>query len=296
MTRVVVGAVLSIAIAVGLISPSAGALSLKIAPLEYTAELKKGDVKKGYIDISNPDAKSAKVALSVQAFRQTDDQGSLEFYGSEQLRLGVKLDFETITLGAGEGMRVFFLLDGTKLPSGDVFGAIMASTIPDENGGGSAQSVQVGTLLMLRNGTPVGHTAKIDSLSAHWLQIGEAINARFTVTNPESEKKSTGFSPQITVALRPYQVKGVQGPLLFAGRTRAVDYRQTGDYFGPMLLDVSYENSHQTKLMFVITGYWRWVAPLVAATALVIGWFALRRSKTTTIQSKKTPLLHRKKH
>lgn len=295
MTRVVVGAVLSIAIAVGLVSPSAGALSLKIAPLEYTTELKKGDVKKGYIDISNPDAKSAKVALSVQAFRQTDNQGSLEFYDSEQLLAGVKLDFDTITLRAGEAMRVYFLLDGTKLPSGDVFGAIMASTVPDKSAG-TAQAVSVGTLLMIQNGTPVAHTATIDSLSARWLQIGDAITARFEVTNPEAQKKSTGFSPQITVALRPYQVKGVQGPLLFAGRTRAVDYRQTGDYFGPMLLDVSYENSHQTKLMFVITGYWRWVAPLVAAAALVIGWFALRRSKTTTIQSKKNPLLHRKKH
>lgn len=295
MTRVIVGAVLSIAIAVGLVSPSAGALSLKIAPLEYTAELKKGDVKKGYIDISNPDAKSAKVALSVQAFRQIDNQGSLQFYDSEQLRAGVKLDFDTITLRAGEAMRVYFLLDGTKLPTGDVFGAIMASTVPEKSAG-TAQVVSVGTLLMIQNGTPVAHTATIDSLSARWLQIGDAITARFAVTNPEGQKKSTGFSPQITVALRPYQVKGVQGPLLFAGRTRAVDYRQTGDYFGPMLLDVSYENSHQTKLMFVITGYWRWVAPLVAAAALVIGWFALRRSKTTTIQSKKNPLLHRKKH
>ena len=280
MTRVIVGAVLSIAIAVGLVSPSAGALSLKIAPLEYTTELKKGDVKKGYIDISNPDAKSAKVALSVQAFRQTDNQGSLEFYDSEQLLAGVKLDFDTITLRAGEAMRVYFLLDGTKLPSGDVFGAIMASTVPDKSAG-TAQAVSVGTLLMIQNGTPVAHTATIDSLSARWLQIGDAITARFAVTNPEAQKKSTGFSPQITVALRPYQVKGVQGPLLFAGRTRTVDFRQSGDYFGPMLLDVHYENSSRTQLIFAVTGYWRWLAPLSIAVVLATSVAIVHRKKSS---------------
>ena len=251
-------------------SDVAHADSLKIAPHSYEATIQKSEVKKGYIDVSNPSTTSIKIKLETQAFRQIADDGSLEFYDSEQVRAGVKLDFETMTLGPREAYRVYFLLDGNKLPEGDVFGAILASTIPDA-GPGSAQSLRVGTLLILQNGTPTAHEANVKSFTTSWLHIGEGLSSTIEVTNPADQKSSTGFFPNITVSTAPYGSRDVKGPLLFAGRTRTVEYKATGDYFGPIWFGANIGDSRQGRFIFAITGYWRWLAPVFIVILLVLG-------------------------
>jgi hypothetical protein len=252
------------------IAPDTSAVqSLKIAPQSYDATLQKAEVKKGYVDVSNPGGESVRVKLEVQAFRQIADDGSLEFYDSEQVRAGVQLDYETLTLGPREAYRVYFLLDGNKLPQGDVFGAIFVSTIPDSSPG-SAQAVRVGTILTLQNGTPTAHTANITSFATSWLHIGEGLSSTIVVTNPADPKSSTGFYPNITVSTAPYGSRDVKGPLVFAGRTRTVDYKATGDYFGPIWFGANIGDSKRGQFIFAVTGYWRWLAPLLLVI-LVVG-------------------------
>lgn len=248
--------------------------SLKIAPLIYDdAVLGKAEVKKGYVDISNPAPHKSVVALRVDAFRQIDDQGGLEFYANEQVAAGVKLDFDRITLEPRSAMRVYFLLDGAKLPEGDVFAAIMASTVPSQSGT-AAQSVSVGTLLVIQNGTPASHQADITRFEASWFQVGAGISASMTLHNPADPKSVTGFFPSIRVAPAPYAAKTVKGPLLSAGRTRTVDYRQNGDYFGPIYLKATSGSSEKGQLIFAVTGYWRWLAPLLLVVTIGAGAFA----------------------
>lgn len=254
---------------------TANAASLKIAPQNYDTTLQKAEVKKGFFDVSNPSNESVKVAFSVEAFRQIDDEGSLEFYSSEQLSSGVKLDYDSITLGPREAYRVYFLLDGSKLPEGDIFGALFASTVPRQQGG-SAQSVRVGTLLTIQNGTPVAHRAQIADFRTSWFQTGESLSASMRVKNPSDPKEATGFYPTVRIATAPYGGRDVKGPLLFAGRTRTVEYLQPGSYFGPIWLGASVDDSSKGQLIFAATGYWRWLAPILLISLGIIT-FMLRR-------------------
>lgn len=256
---------------------TASAASLKIAPHSYDTTLQKAEVKKGFIDLSNPSNEGIRVSLSVEAFRQIDDEGSLEFYKSEQLTSGVKLDYESISIGPREAYRIYFLLDGSKLPEGDVFGAIFASTVP-QTGAGSAQSVRVGTILTIQNGTPVEHRAEIVGFETALLQIGDRLNATFKVQNPSDPKKATGFYPTIRVSTAPYGGKDVKGPLLFAGRTRVVDYSQAGNYLGPIWVSASVSDSSKGQFVFAVTGYWRWLAPVITL-ALLLVTYMLYQSK-----------------
>lgn len=258
-----------------------GAEALKITPLSYQAKLAKDEIKKGYVDISNPQYQTVEVALSVQAFRQIDDDGSLEFYADEKVARGVLLDLDEVTLKSREAIRVYFLLDSSKLPSGDVFAAIFASTKPSD-GGGTQQSVRVGTLLMLTNGE-ADHTADIAYINAPWLQVGEGLRATLGIRNPADQASSTGFSPTVIVQAQPYSETTVEGPLVFAGRTRTVDYVNNGNFFGPIRLTASAEGAATSRWVFAVTGYWTLLAPtLLFLIVAAVSWWVLRRLKHAT--------------
>lgn len=276
-------------------SPYAQATSLSIAPLSYEAELKPPEKKKGFVDIANQSKESQTIHLEVQVFRQVDDLGTLKFYPDTQTSAGVQLDHDKIELAPKEGMRVYFLLDSDKLPKGDVFAAILASTIPKATQG-AAQSVRVGTLLLINNGKKVDHKALISEFDAPWLQYGKGLEATIRLKNPADEKTNSGFMPQVSFAAQPYGVKNVKGPLLFASRSRSVDYRQDGNYFGPMYIKASTNDSSRGAWVLAITGFWTWVVPIVAAIIAVMGviWWRLHRPKTSKKESRGLSVGHRR--
>lgn len=283
------GLLLGLFISVSILTfPSpASANSVSISPLQYKAKLAAGESKKGFVDVINSSSEDATMQLHVKAFRQIDNDGSLEFYTDSQIERGVKLDLKEVTLGPREGVRVYFILDGNVLPSGDVFAAIFATTAPEAKTV-SIPAAQAGTLLMLENSTPVKHTAVIDTLTAPWLQISDAITMEMSITNTDPEGgKAIGFTPKITFLFKPHGQQTVDGPLLFAGRTRLVDFRQAGDYFGPVLIEAEINGQSQTKLIFAVTGYWRWLAPFIFSAiilAAILVWLTYkdRRKKTDT--------------
>jgi hypothetical protein len=200
----------------------------------------------------------------------------LQFYDSEQVAKGVQLDLTEFELNPKDVVRVYFLLDGSVLPSGDVFAAIFAETVPRDSA--VAQSVRVGTLLSIVNGTPSSHKAAISDLKASFFQWGDAIQATFSVKNTAAKDTATGFFPQLKVAVQPYSEKDVEGPLVFSGIERSVSYRDPGSYFGIMRLNVSTDGGSASRWLFAVTGYWRWLAPLIVLV-LAVSVFAVFRHR-----------------
>lgn len=262
----------------GLGGMSVYADSIEIHPTIFKeVTLKQGERKKSYVDVVNPTATKQTVVMKAQGFRQTDDSGSLDFYNDDRIAQGVKLDLNNFELSPREAIRVYFLLDGSILPSGEVFAAIFAQTSPTVQA--AAQSVQVGSLLAIINGTPSSHVGDISQLSASPLQIGGSIDAHYAVKNPANDKMATGFFPEITVRAWPYDTRNVEGPLLFAGRTRSIQYHQPGNYFGIINLQVSAGGQQASRLLFAVTGYWRWLAPLILVVAIVGAWAVKKASR-----------------
>jgi hypothetical protein len=252
-------------------APSAGAASLKISPLRYDASLEKGETKKGFVDVTNPSLETVHAKLTVQAFRQIDNAGSLEFYDSEAIRTGVLLDYTEVELAPRETLHLAFVLDGAKLPSGDSFAALFASVIPKAVGAGE-QTIRVGTILTISNGTPSVHSAVVENLSGSVFQFGDGLRVTFDVRNTAKLGEGTGFAPSITVTAWPYVDDTVQGPLVFAGRTRAVSYEKAGNYIGILSIMVKTGDSEQTAYRFVVTGYWRFILPFVVIVIGLLCW------------------------
>lgn len=115
------------------------------------------------------------VKLAAQAFRQTDNAGSLEFYDDETIRQGVLLDYTDATLRPRETLHLAFVLDGSKLAPGDNFAAIFATSVPAQNGAGE-QAVRVGSLLIISNGTPSVHNAEVSK----YIEQVHATRRRYT--------------------------------------------------------------------------------------------------------------------
>lgn len=261
------------------------ARSLKIAPLEYRATLEKAEIKKGFIDISNPDYEKIVVDLKVQGFRQIDDQGSLEFYSDQQMSAGVKLDFAKVTLGPREAIRVYFLLDASKLPTGDIFGAIFASVRPDGDAA-AEQSVRVGALLMLTNGTPSAREAEVTAIDVPFWQMGERITGSYKVKNTADPSESTGFFPEVDVRVQPFTIsEKVSSPLVFAGRERSANFELETQRFGLYRVSASFGESSKSQWVFVVN--WRLVGALILLAVLAIAWKLVRGQKPTRLRFSK---------
>lgn len=254
-----------------LYAPSAGAASLKISPLRYDATLERGESKKGFVDITNPTLETLHAKLTIQAFRQIDNEGSLEFYDSEAVASGILLDYTEVDLAPRETLHLAFVLDGAKLPSGDTFAALFASAVPKTAGAGE-QTIRVGTILVISNGTPSAHSAVIENLSGSVFQFGDGLHITFDVRNTAKLGESTGFSPSITVTAWPYVNDTVAGPLVFAGRTRAVSYEKAGNYVGILGIKVKTDSSEQIMYRFVMTGHWRFILPFGVIVIGLLLW------------------------
>jgi len=247
--------------------------SLRVQPLQYRESLQKGERKKGFIDVSNPMSQSAKVKFTVEGFRQIDNKGNLTFYADEQLRQGIQLDYDVFEIPAKKALRLYFVADGTKLPTGDVFAAIFAQTVAET--GSASPSVRLGSLLLLTNQTPAAHNAKVTALSVPVLQIGSTLDGQVSIKNSAPANTSNGFFPTITISLWPFgPSNSVKGPLVFAGNTRHVAFHLPSNQIGVYRLSASINGSHQERWVVAITGIWRWVG--IAAIVMALAIVALR--------------------
>lgn len=240
------------------------ATSLKMQPLLYNDSIQKGEKKKGYVDISNPTGQTIQLQTSVQAFRQTDNNGSLQFYDNEQVSAGIIPDLSNFTIGPREAIRMYFLIDGSKLPEGDVFAAIFVSTKGEQEARGIAEVVRLGTILTIVNGTPGARQASIESLSLAFFQFGQGIEGAYRIKNVADPTVTTGFYPEVVVRLTPFATESTaKSPLVMGGKSRESNFSLKGDRLGFYKLSVGYGKSEQSRWVFVMTGFWQWLAPLI---------------------------------
>lgn len=272
--------------------PSAGAESVRVKPLQYHVELGKGEKKKGFIDVANPGNEPVTVELYVNAFSQQDDQGNLKFFPSEQVAKGLLLDYDSATIGPRQTLRLYFIADGTKLPTGDVFGVIFAET-QSANRPGVNTSVRVGTLVMITNQTPGPRNAEIAKVDIPFVGLGDSLDGEVTVKNPAPKGSATGFFPEISVEAFPWgSTMRSKGPLIFAGNQRTAEFHLPSNQFGFYVIKVKANDAEVSKLVFLMTGWWRLIAPtllilLVGAGVLVWKYrlyqkLHFKRSKRTT--------------
>lgn len=254
------------------------AVGLQVTPNEYKVTLKRDEKKKGFIDVHNPLGEEVSVKTSVQAFEQTDNEGSLRFYDDKDIQAGVLLDLARFKIGPGETMRMYFMVDGSKLPSGDVFGAIFFTTEPTKVGG-VVQSVRLGTLLSVTNGEPSGRKAEITALKTSFWQLGQGIQGSYSVRNMAEDGQKTGFYPTVSISLNPFSLtQKHDSTLVFAGRERSNDFRlDTGSRFGLYVLKASYEDSVREELVFVATGYWKYIGGALLLSIIGAGVYLIRR-------------------
>lgn len=261
---------------VSLMSTPAQAETLRVQPLEYHTTLATSDIQKGFIDITNPSGTAVTVSISVQAFRQVDDSGTIEFYTSEVVSAGIKPDLDEFELGAKEAIRMYFLVDGAKLPSGDVFAALFATAQTKGDGAksGVEQAVRVGTLLNIVNGTPGPRDADVVQLSVPFFQIGDKITGTYVIKNRAAINQATGFYPEVTAAIEPFRAQhNMTAKLVFAGRSRTNNFAFNEARLGFYKISVTYKDSSKSQWIFVATGIWQW-AGLILLVISVVGMVA----------------------
>lgn len=261
----------------GSVAYAADQPALRIQPLQHTDTLAPGERKQGYVDIANVQPQAIDVDLSVQGFRQTDDKGTLVFFDDPRLAQGIQLDLHNAQIPARKTLRLFFVADGTKLPTGDVFAAIFAR-VTSGVAKGSAPSVRLGSLLILTNGTPGARQADITGLRVAMLQAGSGIDGQISIKNTADPKTASGFFPDIAVQVWPFgPTTTLHSPLVYAGNTRTVSFRMDGNFFGVYKVAGTYAGHGAARWILAVTGFWRWLAPLVGVIFVtLVVWFLQR--------------------
>ena len=266
-----------------LVSATADATSLKIAPLKYDTELKKAEKKKGFIDVSNPTGQKLIIKTSVEAFKQTNDDGALSFYKNEQLAAGIQLDLDEFELGPKEAVRMYFLLDGTKLPPGDAFGAVFFTAAPANKPSGVEQAVRLGTLFSIVNGTPGPRQAEITELSVPWLQLTDTISGSYSIKNTADPNKATGFYPTVQLQTAPFgEAKKQTGKLTFAGITRTNEFSLKVLPIGIYQVSAGYMGSKQSSWVVVASPVAIIILALVSSAGFAV-WRYVRKRRARVV-------------
>ena len=256
--------------------------SVRIQPLQNQTVLKKAEKKKGFVDITNPGNENADVRLYVNGFKQVDNQGRLSFFASEELSKGIALDFDNVIIGPRQTLRLYYVIDAAKLPTGDVFASIFADTATGQ-GGIARTAIRVGSLMMITNQTPGSRDAEISQLDIPFFQIGDGVKGSVSVKNPALERSATGYFPDMRVEVHPFGgMRDFRGPLIFAGNTRSLNFNLPSNQFGIYAVTVRANNATKTVYVFMMTGWWRIAAPILLIAAIfMVGavWHLLHRRR-----------------
>jgi hypothetical protein len=273
-------AVISALAAAALLVPTAAFAELpelKVAPLRYQAHLDVGQVKTGFIDASNPTGTSIHVAFQVQAFRQANDQGELEFYDDARLSAAVTPALPEFEIGPREAVRTRFTIDASRLGPGGAYGVIFLRTVPTGQASGQiATSARVGTLLILDVGGTGTKSGRISGLKLPRLVFGwhQKLPVAFSYQNTGSAETALSYFPELDVTAgftgKPHKLTG---PLVFPKRTRAIKTTLPADNLIG-LVPVSVHDhvggsAPATTWMLADTGIWATLT-LLAPVALLL--------------------------
>jgi hypothetical protein len=268
-----------------LLSPkiaSADVPGIEASPLEYIDTLSPGHVKIGHIDVSNPGDSQVTILSSVQGFRQSGNDGRLEFFDDASLSNGIKVDLPSFALGPREAVRVGFTVDPSKLQNGGVYAAIFFRTLPPQQNTESsyvAQSANIGTLLELTNGTAGPHYGQVSNVNFNFWQFGNGLLGSIDYHNTDDTSTPLGFRPELTVRVFPWGSNPtLKTGLVLPGATRHFQVVRTGAFLGflPILITDSATQRVDVRWVFAITGWYQWG---LIVLFIVVFLIALRRIK-----------------
>jgi len=273
--------------------PALAALpELRITPLRYDAHLDLGHTKTGFIDASNPTGSTLHVKFEVQAFRQANDQGELEYYDDERLAAAVTPAVPEFDLGPRQAIRTKFTIDPNKLGPGGAYGVIfLRTTTPAVSPGQINTSARVGSLLILRVGPGGTQAGRLRGLAAPGLVYGgDTLRANFSYANTGSGSETLAFAPALSAAAGWNGAKHrLLGPFVFPGRARRQSVSlPVANWLGPIPITITDQTGRSpaaTVWVFAVTGYWTWVLPLLL-TAL-IGLTVIVFKKRSSMRSRR---------
>lgn len=252
---------------------------ISIAPLKYQTNLD-GKTKKGAVDITNSSGEAQNITVQIRAFKQIDDKGTLQFYEDPLVSAGITPDYNHFELKPHETIHLFFLLNGQKLPKKQVFAALLAQASPVKASYNITPVLRVGTLLILKNGN--GDPPKQGSIS-DWnvglFQFGDGVSGSFDFENTEKGNNASGYFPQFTVQLAG-TIKEYSGDLLFPGIKRGQSFDLSGSRLGVYKLTLTSDaQASADQWVVVVTGFWRWLLPLIVVLVVFVAVVVVRKRK-----------------
>ena len=258
-------------------------VGIQMRPLLYEEKLEPNQIKKGYLDISNPSSRSVILLTSVQLFTQIDDQGSLRFYDADYIREAIVPEFDEFELGPKEALRLFFTGDSSKLPDGDVLAAIFVKNKTTPQPLAMTPAVRVGTLLIFENGKPGPRDVAITELSVPHFTIGDKIEGRVVIKNTAPENIQSGFFADVHIQVAPWGSEvDVKSPLITSGKTREFEFSVDSNQLGLYWVKVTANGVVAEKPVLLVTGIWRWVLMIVGITlavSVIVGVIVLPRKR-----------------
>ncbi len=250
--------------------------TVSVSPLKYQDSLTGSTSKLGFIDVSNPSDSTISLKSEVDAFRQINLSGDLQFYHDDAITGGITVSASEFDLGPREAVRVAFTINPNKLPKGGVYAAIFFATVPSPSVASGTiimQSARAGTLLILDNGGAGKKSGLINQLNLSWLQLGNGLRGTIQYANQGEPPRSIAYNP--TLGVRAFWWGGksfVNGPLVFPGNKREFSFFKPGSYIGIIPLVVNDQNTGKSRvaLVIAITGIWRVVALIIAVASGVL--------------------------
>ncbi|MDB5183834.1 MAG: exported protein of unknown function [Candidatus Saccharibacteria bacterium] len=259
------------------------AIGMQVRPLLYNETLQPNQIKKGFIDVSNPSKQTVTLDTSVQLFTQIDDQGSLKFYDADYVKTALVPDLKEFDLGPREAVRLYFTVNSSKLPDGDVLAGIFVTNKTTPHPLAITPAVRVGTLLIFQNGKPGPRNTAITDFNLPFFQFSNDIHGSVSIKNMADSNTQSGFFADVTLAVSPWgsSVKK-QSPLITSGRTRQMDFDVPSDQIGFYKLTVTTGTATAYKWVFIVTGIWRTLIFTILSAIVILGlaiWFIIRRRR-----------------
>ncbi len=253
---------------------SANATGLQVNPLKYVDKLTSGQVKSGYIDVSNPGDTTVTIMANVESFRQTNLNGDLQFYPDARLSAGIKPDLPQFDLGPRQAIRVAFSVDSSQLPQGGVYAAIFFRTVPpvlSSNTSYISESANVGTLLILQNGPPGAHIGEVTTFNLPFWQFGSGLVGQLQYRNTNHDVTAAAFNPTLASRIFSWGHRAqLAGPFILPQATRQFGFSRPGSFIGllPVAIVDATSGRTVTRWVFAATGLY---PPLLVLLAVLLG-------------------------
>ncbi len=249
--------------------------SLQLNPLKYEDNLGDATVRQGFVEVSNPSDTSVNITTSVRGFRQVGLDGNLEFYDDPVLTAGIIPNLGAFTLGPREAIRVTFSVNPSKLPHGGVYAAIFFRTLPEASASNVSyllESANVGTLLLLNNGSAGSPVGSLKTVSMSFWQFSSKLKGSLIYHNADRNLGGFAVTPKLSAKIQPFgKIHPLTSSLVLPQASRKIDFAIPGAYIGLIPVHIAADvHSGKTVWIFACTGFYAYFLLILSLAFLVL--------------------------